>query len=142
MFNNVVFPAPLGPITETISPRLTSILTWPIAWTPPKCLETPWILSSASVTMRVPRALHTRCCQCHASLGRPWVGYKNDLCQAIGSCNHGYAYPIPVSLQDGAMHTVHAYGIDTAGGNNPELSGGPKGFTCAPPALPAVGVHR
>src|SRR5262249_39631786 len=43
------------PITETISPRLTSILTRPMAWTPPKCLETSWILSSASVTMRVPR---------------------------------------------------------------------------------------
>ncbi|MFO0760273.1 MAG: GH25 family lysozyme [Byssovorax sp.] len=68
--------------------------------------------------------------------------HRDDLCAAIGSCNHGFIYPIPAALQDGNPHTVHAYGIDTQGGNNPELSGSPKGFTCAPQPLPPPGVRR
>jgi GH25 family lysozyme M1 (1,4-beta-N-acetylmuramidase) len=79
-----------------------------------------------------------------AAIGIPLTAgnHRDDLCAAIGSCNHGFAFPIPASLQDGKAHPVHAYGIDTAGGNNPELSGSPLTFTCAPPALPATGVRR
>src|SRR5262250_1519845 len=85
MFSSVVLPAPFGPITETMAPRLTAILTRPIAWTPPKCLETSSILSAASVAMRVPRALSKRCGPCSAALARPWVGNENALCQAVAA---------------------------------------------------------
>ncbi|MFT3839820.1 MAG: GH25 family lysozyme [Myxococcaceae bacterium] len=65
---------------------------------------------------------------------------RSDLCTAIGSCNHGFAVEAPYALMDGQPHEIHAYGIDTQGGTNPELSGSPQTFTCAP-ALPS-GVRR
>lgn len=61
---------------------------------------------------------------------------RRDLCDAIGSCNHGYRIPVPGALRDGKPHTVAAYGIDVEGIENPALSGGPKTFTCATPAPP------
>lgn len=61
---------------------------------------------------------------------------RDDLCAAIGSCNHGFAYRMPRSLFDGKDHTVHAYGIDATGGSNPLLGNAPKTFTCAK-AMPA-----
>src|SRR5262245_43886988 len=45
MFRSVVFPAPLGPITEMISPFCTSRLTRVTAWTPPNALDTASIWS-------------------------------------------------------------------------------------------------
>ncbi len=65
---------------------------------------------------------------------------RDDLCAAIGSCEHGYSVRPPLSLFDGQPHAVHAYGIDSKGGNNPELSGSPKNLTCATPA--ASGIRR
>lgn len=56
---------------------------------------------------------------------------RDDLCAAIGSCNHGFAYRAPRSLFDGKDHTVHAYGIDSGGGSNPLLGSAPRTFNCA-----------
>src|SRR4026208_923906 len=51
MLSSVVLPAPLGPMTERISPRRTSRLTRFTARTPPKDLETSpvssWALMAA-----------------------------------------------------------------------------------------------
>lgn len=67
--------------------------------------------------------------------------HRADLCQAIGSCNHGYGVAPPRSLLDGQPHTVNALGIDSMGGNNPALSGGPKTFQCAAPTPPVDALH-
>ena len=65
--------------------------------------------------------------------------HRDDLCTAIGSCNHGFSYLSPYALFDGKAHEVHAYGIDSGQGNNPEL--GSKSLTCAPPKLTGVRRH-
>lgn len=65
--------------------------------------------------------------------------HRDDLCTAIGSCEHGYALRSPYSLHDGLPHPIHAYGIDTAGGNNPQLVNSPRELVCAPAAS---GVRR
>ena len=67
--------------------------------------------------------------------------HRDDLCQPLGSCEHGFTVEIPRSLRDNAAHPVHTYGIDTEGGENTELDASPKSFTCPPPALPP-GVRR
>lgn len=77
--------------------------------------------------------------------GAPAVGtvaniYREDLCAAIGSCEHGFYILPPLSLLDGQPRAVHAYGIDSQGGPNPELGASPKQLACAPP--PPVGVRR
>src|ERR671931_126889 len=46
MFSSVVLPAPLGPITDTISPRGMSKLTRLTAWTPPNAFDTSRTSSS------------------------------------------------------------------------------------------------
>jgi uncharacterized protein (TIGR03382 family) len=67
--------------------------------------------------------------------------HRDDLCKAIGSCDHGFDVAVPVGLMDGAPHTVYAYGVDSAGKTTSLLSDAPKTFTCAAPAIPA-GVKR
>lgn len=62
--------------------------------------------------------------------------HRDDLCAAIGSCAHGFSTRPPRAFMDGAPHAVHAYGIDTEGGHNPELGSSPRMLTCDPPALP------
>lgn len=57
--------------------------------------------------------------------------HRDDLCVAIGSCNHGYSLATPPMFFDGADHTVFAYGIDAMGGDNPLL--GTATFRCAAP---------
>jgi len=64
---------------------------------------------------------------------------RADLCTAIGSCNHGFVMSTPLSLCDGQPHEVHAYGIDSAGGHNPEL--GAKTLTCSSPAVHGAKRH-
>jgi GH25 family lysozyme M1 (1,4-beta-N-acetylmuramidase) len=66
--------------------------------------------------------------------------HREDLCGAIGSCEHGFQLATPLSLLDGQPREVHAYGIDQPGTNNAELSGSPQTLACAAP-LP-VGVRR
>jgi hypothetical protein len=65
---------------------------------------------------------------------------RADLCDPLGSCAHAYEVASPLSLHDGQPHAVHAYGIDSAGGANAELSQSPATLTCAP-VIPA-GVRR
>jgi hypothetical protein len=77
--------------------------------------------------------------------GAPAVGtaadiYRGDLCAAIGSCAHGFSILSPLSLHNGQGWPVHAYGIDSQGGPNPELGASPKTLAC-PPAAPS-GVRR
>ncbi|MCA9693317.1 MAG: hypothetical protein KC636_27225 [Myxococcales bacterium] len=67
--------------------------------------------------------------------------HRDDLCQQLGSCEHGFTVEIPRSLRDNAAHPVHAYGIDTEGGPNAQLSQSPQSFSCPPPPLPE-GVRR
>jgi MYXO-CTERM domain-containing protein len=67
--------------------------------------------------------------------------HRDDLCAAIGSCNHGYSAAPPRSLLDGQPHTVNPFAIDSMGGTNPALSGGPKTFQCAPPTPPVDALH-
>ena len=70
---------------------------------------------------------------------------RKDLCTAIGSCDHGFALDMPLGVQDGKAHPVHAYGVDTKGGPNPELGGSPKTFTCpiaTPPLDAKSGIKR
>ncbi len=66
---------------------------------------------------------------------------RADLCTAIGSCSHGFSFPAPLGMLDAKEHTVYAYGIDTQGGENPELTASPKKFTC-PNAKPPLDVHK
>ncbi|MCY1064964.1 M23 family metallopeptidase [Nannocystis sp. RBIL2] len=65
---------------------------------------------------------------------------REDLCMAIGSCQHGFRMPTPLSVQDGQPRPVHAYGIDTQGGHNPELGSSPRTLECPLPRL--TGVRR
>jgi MYXO-CTERM domain-containing protein len=67
--------------------------------------------------------------------------HRDDLCQAISSCNHGFAVAPPRSLLDGQPHEVRAYGIDASGGDNPLLAGSPQVLQCAPPIPPLDAAH-
>src|SRR5947207_8976794 len=60
MLSTVVFPAPLGPITETISPFWTSRLTLVTACTPPNAFETSRISTSALIRRSGPRTRGAR----------------------------------------------------------------------------------
>lgn len=60
---------------------------------------------------------------------------RDDLCDAIGSCAHGFTFPIPNAYRDGASHSAFVYGIDTGGGTNPLLDGSGAVFSCEPPVL-------
>jgi hypothetical protein len=50
MFSSEVLPAPLGPMTETISPRVTSSVTFSMARTPPKRFATAVAASCGAAT--------------------------------------------------------------------------------------------
>ena len=39
--------------------------------------------------------------------------HRDNLCTAIGSCEHGFVVLSPLSLHDGKPREVHAYGIDS-----------------------------
>ena len=69
---------------------------------------------------------------------------RQDLCDAIGSCAHGFSLPVPGALRDGQPHTVNAYGIDAEGIDNPALMGGGKTVTCQvpTPTIPATAGAR
>ncbi len=79
-----------------------------------------------------------------AGSGAPAVGvtasvYREDLCGAIGSCEHGFWMPVPLSFLDGQPRSIHVYGIDSQGGPNPQLGNSPGVLQCAPSAS---GVRR
>jgi MYXO-CTERM domain-containing protein len=58
---------------------------------------------------------------------------RADIVATAGSPNHGFVFPVPSKLKDGKTHTIHVYGLDSAGGKNPELTGSPKSITCSQP---------
>lgn len=66
---------------------------------------------------------------------------RDDLCEPLGTCNHGFAIDVPLSLQDGAAHDVHVYGVDGEGADNVELAASPAQLLCPRPAIPP-GVRR
>lgn len=70
-----------------------------------------------------------------ANLRRP------DLCAVYG-CDHGFNVALPPAFFDGKAHAVHAYGIDTGGGPNPQLGSSPKTVTCGEMEVPEGSVRR
>jgi hypothetical protein len=60
----------------------------------------------------------------------PANGYRVDLCNALGSCNHAYSIATPASLKNGAPHVIQVYGGDNANGSLTELTNSPKTITC------------
>ncbi len=65
---------------------------------------------------------------------------RDDLCGAIGSCEHGFSTGLPLSLLDATEHAVRAFGTRGLAGDQVELDGSPKTFSC-PLEIPA-GVRR
>jgi len=66
---------------------------------------------------------------------------REDLCQQLGSCDHGFALDVPLSLRDGQPHPVHVYAHDSEEGEAAELELSPAQVQCAPPPVPE-GVRR
>ncbi len=64
---------------------------------------------------------------------------RDDLCETLGSCNHAFEVPPPLSLFDGVEHQVHAYASDGSA-TAAELGTSPQAFTCGF-AIPS-GVRR
>jgi len=62
--------------------------------------------------------------------------HRDDLCDALGSCAHGFVARPPRRLMDGVEREVFAYGIDSEGGRNTQLVGSPATLRCDPPPLP------
>ncbi len=56
--------------------------------------------------------------------------------------DHGWLARVPLSLMDGTMHAVRAFGIGASGGANAELSGSPASVRCERPPLPFPGAVR
>jgi hypothetical protein len=70
---------------------------------------------------------------------------RQDLCDAIGSCNHGFVLPPPYGLMDGTPREVYVYGEDITGGRNSELNNSGRTLECDPPEptlAPTYGVLR
>lgn len=65
---------------------------------------------------------------------------RPDLCEALGSCDHGFEVEVPLRLRDAAMHDARFYVVGQDG-SPLELDGSPLPFTCEPPPLPE-GVRR
>jgi MYXO-CTERM domain-containing protein len=71
--------------------------------------------------------------------------HRADLCTTINSCDHGFSIGVPLGVQDGKSHPVHAYGVDPSSGAKTELSGSPKNIDCPnakPPLDAKAGVKR
>ena len=67
---------------------------------------------------------------------------RDDLCAALGSCNHGFSMRLPRALFDGQSHEVHGYAIDLNGSLNGQLHDSPKTVACAALTIPAGTVKR
>src|SRR2546426_2775085 len=111
MLRSVVLPAPLGPMTDRISPRRTSRLTRITAWTPPKALETSLISSweliprnlSRQPPLPAPVVLHVAVALALAHAGEPQVELLDVLVVADG---------LAVAVEDHApvLHDVDVLG--------------------------------
>lgn len=67
--------------------------------------------------------------------------YREDLCQPLGSCEHGFELDVPLSLRDGQPHPVFAYANDSEDGEAAELELSPSQIECEAPPIPD-GVRR
>ncbi|MEZ4454662.1 MAG: peptidoglycan DD-metalloendopeptidase family protein [Nannocystaceae bacterium] len=66
--------------------------------------------------------------------------HRDDLCQPLGSCEHGFSMTMPRSLRDTLEYSVHVFAEDGQG-PGVEVEASPRSFTCPPPPLPK-GVRR
>jgi len=66
---------------------------------------------------------------------------REDLCEAIGSCDHAFEVPFPLGLRDGTEKPVHVYAMDLEGEMNAELAVTPAQLGCSAPRIPD-GVRR
>lgn len=75
------------------------------------------------------------------TVGHPFLADldRDDLCTAIGSCNHAFEIPPPLSLFDGVAHPVHALASDGTSRTG-VLANSPGTMTC--PFEPPSGVRR
>lgn len=74
----------------------------------------------------------------HFYIDNQFAGYtiasstRSDLCTAIGSCNHGYAWSVPSQLRTPGTHSITVYGIDTRIENaSSDITGATKTFQCS-----------
>lgn len=67
--------------------------------------------------------------------------HRDDLCDKLGSCAHGFEIEMPMSLRDGLEHTIHVFAADDGDGSAVEIEASPQSVTCAPPPVPE-GVRR
>ena len=65
---------------------------------------------------------------------------RPDLCEALGSCDHGFEVEVPLRLRDTAMHDARFYVVGQDG-TPLELEDSPFSFACEPPPVPE-GVRR
>jgi hypothetical protein len=65
---------------------------------------------------------------------------RPDLCDELGSCDHGFEVEVPLGLRDMSLHEARFYVVGQ-GGTPVELEDSPFSFTCDPPPVPA-GVRR
>ena len=70
-------------------------------------------------------------------------GHRDDLCTAIGSCNHGFSTTPPLAFFDGVSRPVFAYAIDPNDGSHTDLGSKPLACDSLPiPALAGGSVRR
>jgi len=62
--------------------------------------------------------------------------FRQGLCNAIGSCEHGFSFAPPLSFHDGQARPVHAYGINDGPLGNVELQNSPMILQCDLPTPP------
>jgi hypothetical protein len=74
------------------------------------------------------------------SIDAPADQSRDDLCDAIGSCAHGFSVGVPNAVRDGLPHTVQAFGLDAEGVFTQALAGDPMTITCDPPPAPLAPV--
>jgi hypothetical protein len=65
-----------------------------------------------------------------ANINRPDLTFSDK--------DHGFNFAIPADVQDGQVHAIYAYGIDSQGGSDSLLDGSPKSITCGTPLPPKV----
>ncbi len=55
---------------------------------------------------------------------------REDLCSAVGSCEHAFSVDTPLSLRDGREHRVYAYARASDGRATPALGNSPRALRC------------
>lgn len=66
---------------------------------------------------------------------------RPDLCDALGSCDHGFTLGLPRSLRDEQPHSVLVVAVDTDGEETAVLESSPGSFACPPEPVPP-GIRR